>query len=464
VKRGSHQRRRRSGLFAFILVVAASLAVSGLSAAQITSAKSGNAQPVSKGANLWIDVTGGACVRSARKVAYNNARACSWADANARCRGGDTVRVKGGDYGDVTIRGSNGRTSYCSLATLAREPVTARVVDLGIYQTCQSGPMSTSTTNWFKLTGPLKMARFDADCSDHVYLDKVDVDMSGAPRRTCSGDSGRTYACTSQPFHVGAGNNPGDIASNFTLRNSKVHDALNPGAMMWLGTPGTNFVLDHNEIYNLINNTNGDIHDECVRMSDLSHVRFTRNHLWGCFVMDVFVTDGSLFDAVFENNVFEAPTGSVGNSANAIFFARPPDTVTIRYNTFGSTGVTIPDPSTYPIGGGLTVVGNYFDTNPPCGAPNTTYAYNVTPRGVPNCGGPGARSFNASTLHSGFMRYFPYSRNGGASAQQRGDYRLRRGSPLINRGNRAVYPPRDRGGAKRFRGRAPDVGAYESPY
>ena len=263
---------KSSALFAFVLVVAASFAAaSGLSAAQTTLTTSGAARPASKRANLWIDVTGGACVRSAKKVAYNNARACSWADANARCRGGDTVLVKGGDYGDVTIRGSNGRTSYCSVATLAREPVTARIVDLGIYQTCQSGPASTSTTNWFKLTGPLKMAEFHADCSDHVYLDKVDVDMTDAVRRTCTGDSGRTYSCTPQPFHVGAGNNPGDIASNFTLRNSKVHDALNAGAMMWLGTPGTNFVLDHNEIYNLINNTNGDIHDECVRLSDMSH-------------------------------------------------------------------------------------------------------------------------------------------------------------------------------------------------
>ena len=455
---------RTTRLFTFVLVVATSFAASGLSAAQATPTASDAARPAPKRANLWIDVSGGACARNAKKVAYNNARACSWADANTKCRGGDTVMVKGGNYGDVTIRGSNGRTSYCSVATLAREPVTARVVDLGIYQTCQSGPSSTSTTNWFKLTGPLKMAEFHADCSDHVYLDKVDVDMSGAVRRTCFGDSGRTYACTPQPFHVGAGNNPGDIVSNFTLRNSKVHDALNAGAMMWLGTPGTNFVLDHNEIFNLINDTNGDIHDECVRLSDMQHLRFTRNQMWSCFVMDVFVTEARLFDAVFENNVFEAPTGSAGNSANAIFFARPPDTVTIRYNTFGSTGVTIPDASTFPIGGGLTVVGNYFDKNAPCGAPNTTYAYNVTPRGVPNCGGTGARSFAASALQAGFVRYTAYSGNGGASPQPRGDYRLRRGSPLVNRGNRAVYPTRDRGGAKRFRGRAPDVGAYESPY
>jgi len=456
---------KSSALFGVVLAIAASFALaSGLTAAQATLTVSGAARPAPKRANLWIDVNGGACVRSPKKVAYNNGRACTWADANARCRGRDTVFVKGGDYADITIRGSNGRTSYCSVATLPREPVTARIVDLGIYQTCQSGPASTSTTNWFKLTGPLKMGEFHADCSDRVYLDRVDVDMSGAVRRTCFGDSGRAYACTPQPFHVGAGNNPGDRASNFTLRNSKVHNALNAGAMMWLGTPGTNFVLDHNEIYNLINDTNGDIHDECVRLSDMSNIRFTRNHMWGCFVMDVFVTEARLFNAVFENNVFEAPTGSVGNSANAIFFARPPDTVTIRYNTFGSTGVTIPDPSTYPVGGGLTVVGNYFDTNPPCDAPNTTYAYNITPRGVPNCGGPGARSFNASTLHAGFMRYYAYNGNGGASAQPPGDYRLRRGSPLINRGNRALYPARDRAGGKRFRGRAPDVGAYESQY
>ena len=34
---------------------------------------------------------------------------CSWQQANAACQGGDTVLVKGGTYGDVVIRGSNGR-------------------------------------------------------------------------------------------------------------------------------------------------------------------------------------------------------------------------------------------------------------------------------------------------------------------------------------------------------------------
>jgi Right handed beta helix region len=427
------------------------------------SARAGRA-PGPLQANLWIDADGGSCVRRGTAAAYNNARACTWDQANSKCAGGDTVRVKRGNYGDITLRGSNNRKKYCNVFTVRGETVTLRALDLGIFQTCQSGPTSASTTNWFKLTGPIRMAEFRADCSDHVYLDNVDVDVGGAVRELCRGDSGATHLCTPQPFHVGGGDGTraGDIATNFTLRNSKVHDALNAGAMMWLGTPGANFVLDHNKIYNLINDTNGDIHDECIRFSDLSHVRFTRNHMWSCFVMDIYVNQGSrFFDVLIENNVFEAPTGSVGNAGNAIFVGKPPDTVVIRYNTFGSSGMTVLE---HPIGGGLTVVGNYFDTNAPCLLQNTTYAYNVTPAGVNNCGGPGSRSFSAGSLRAGFFKYAPYKGNGGAAAEPAGDYRLLRRSPLINRGNRTSYPRSDRSGIKRYKGRAPDVGAYESSY
>ena len=109
----SSERRQlgsRSALFALVLLVAASFAAgSGLSAGQAALTQADAIRPAPKRANLWIDVTGGACVRSAKRVAYNNARACGWADANAKCRGADTVMVKGGDYGDVTIRGSNGQ-------------------------------------------------------------------------------------------------------------------------------------------------------------------------------------------------------------------------------------------------------------------------------------------------------------------------------------------------------------------
>jgi len=427
--------------------------------ASIALALSGSVGPAAAGpaassatlqrGNLWVDVNGGSCARAARPVAYRDARACGWAQANRICAGGDVVRVKGGAYGRVKIRGSNGRTRPCTVRTARGELVTAGEFNLGDWQDCRSGPNSASTTNQLTLTGPIRTTQFHADCSDRVTVDRLDMD-AGGQRIT-------------QPFHVGAGVHDGDNVTNFTLRNSRVHNAYNSGAMMWLGTPGRNIVLDHNEIYDDINDTDGVVHDECIRASDLSNFRFTRNHMWSCNVMDLFFGEGQLAsNVIIENNVFEGPTGSEGNSHNAIYFGSPaPDNVSIRYNTFGSTGVTvIRDPTAR----GMTVVGNYFDVNSPCREPNTVYAFNVTPLGVSNCGGRGARSFSSAALHRGFVRYRPFTGNGGSRAEASGDYRLRRGSPLINRGNRASYPRRDRNGVKRYRGHAPDIGAFESRY
>jgi hypothetical protein len=326
--------------------------------------------------------------------------------------------------------------------------VTAGEFNLGDWQSCRTGPSSDSTTNWFTLIGPITTTEFRADCSNRVSVDRLNMDS-------------RRLRIT-QPFHVGAGVHDGDNVTNFTLRNSKVHDAYNSGAMMWLGTPGRNFVLDHNEIYNDINDTDGVVHDECVRFSNLSNVRFTRNHIWSCNVMDVFIGEGTVSsNIVFENNVFEAPTGSSGNSHNAIFTSHPPDNWVVRYNTFGSSGLTV---VTDPTSRGMSVVGNYFDVNTPCNEPHTVYAFNVTPVGVSNCGGRGARSFSAAALHRGFVNYRPFTGNGGSRAEASGDYRLRPKSPLVNRGDRASYPRRDRSGAKRYRGHAPDIGAFESRY
>ena len=109
------------------------------------------------------------------------------------------------------------------------------------------------------------------------------------------------------------------------------------------------------------------------------------------------------------------------------------------------------------------MIGNYFGTNPPCGEPGTTYAYNISPTGVSNCGGTGAQSFSLSTITSGFSSYVPYSGNQGGSPQPKGDYRLLSGSPLLNNGSLANYPALDRAGVARYSGSAPDAGAYESP-
>ncbi len=193
-----------------------------------------------------------------------------------------------------------------------------------------------------------------------------------------------------QPFSVQMS------ATYFTLRNSKVHNVLNANAMMIVD--GSNFVFDRNDIYDDLNNTNGAIHDECMYVHPVTNMTMTRNHFWSCNIEDVFITGTeTATNWLVENNVFEAPTGSSGNAANAFAFrsggspSPSPDGFVLRYNTFGSSGVQVNQTDNPPTSAGFTVVGNYFDTNAPCGLSNTTYAYNITPTGTSIAAAP-ARS------------------------------------------------------------------------
>jgi hypothetical protein len=212
-------------------------------------------------ANLWIDTNGGTCTRSASPVAYNDASACSWSAANSACQSNDVVIVKGGNYPNQLIRGSNGRTNYCNIYTANSETVTTGEFDMGTWRNtgCTHGASSTTTTNWVKITGPIKTTLFSADCSDHIYVDTLDMDNT------------TNHSNSNQPFSAQIG------TTNFTLLNSKVHDALNPNAMAIF--EGSNFLIDHNDFYNDENNTNGAIHEECVRFQPATNVTFTRNHI-----------------------------------------------------------------------------------------------------------------------------------------------------------------------------------------
>src|SRR5262249_20840578 len=131
---------------------------------QITAATGACPAATSGTANLWVDVTGGSCVRSSTAAPYSDASACSWQQANSACQGGDTVIVRGGSYGDVVIRGSNGRTSPCTFKVASGESVTVGSLELGIWQSCTPGASSTTTTNWITIVGPLKSREFHADC------------------------------------------------------------------------------------------------------------------------------------------------------------------------------------------------------------------------------------------------------------------------------------------------------------
>ncbi len=371
-------------------------------------------------------------------AAWVDGQACSWSQAYQAAQSGDLVLVKGGSYGDVRLGPNRSGSPSVTFRTVSGESVVLDDFVNGMYQTSGGG------ANNVTLIGPVRARSFQADHTSNVTVDNWDVDSGGAQR--------------TQPFHV-------EFATNFTLRNSKVHNILNANAMVVVG--GTNFTIDNNDFYDNLNNTGGVIHDECFRAQPVTGMTMTRNHFWSCNVMDVFITGSeNATNWLVENNIFEAPTGSSGNAANAFAFRRgdnpspSPDGFVMRYNTFGSSGVQM-GPENTPTANGFTVVGNYFAANPPCGHSNTTYAYNVTPIGVSNCGGPGAKSIALSTIIASFLNYRPFSGNGGASPEPPGDYHLLPGSPLINAGDPSSHPTHDRDNNPRPTG-SPDAGAYES--
>ena len=91
-----------------------------------------------------------------------------------------------------------------------------------------------------------------------------------------------------------------------------------------------------------------------------------------------------------------------------------PDGFILRYNTFADTGVQI-DGSDNPLtANGLTVYGNYFETNPPCGLCEHDLQLQRHSDRVEQLWWHGRKSFaRASTINAGFVNYHPYDGNGG---------------------------------------------------
>lgn len=411
-----------------VLVVAGVLAGGGAYVIQ-----DGGGEPEPGLANIWIDDDGGTCTDNASQVAYSDAAACgTWDAANDTCEGGDTVGVMSGNYADAFVRGDNGRSgSVCTFFVDDGQTVTADDFDVGRWQG------STDGASFVTIIGPMTVKTLYAYTSTAVTFDDIHVD-------------GQFTSQTPQIVNF--------VDVNATFKNGEIENSCaqdSAGAMMWLeGTAG--YTLDNNAIHDAHICDESGAHTECTYFQAADNVTITRNHYYKCAIFDIFVTgeqgDNEADNYTLENNVFEKPcTGGTCTvaSTNPAVKTRDgsfPDPHCVdwdvRFNVFMG-GLSCNSPSS------VTLRGNLFLTDNPCGAGGVTSTYNAFTTGT--CGSNSISNTEA-TYNSGWT---------GGSARWPMDASLLTGSVLKNVGPTSDYPTLDLPGNSRYDGSAADIGAYE---
>ena len=125
-------------------------------------------------ANLFVDPSGGSCTRHATGAGYADGAACrSFDAANDACRDGDLVLVKGGDYGDQPITGSNNRTRMCTIEAAPGENVRFRTLTTdGDWLTLRHMDSHTGETTHLGIGGCVWC---DQKGGSHLVLDDVNL-------------------------------------------------------------------------------------------------------------------------------------------------------------------------------------------------------------------------------------------------------------------------------------------------
>lgn len=447
----------------------------------------GGIPPGGQTANVWVQIGGGACTRSSSLRTLANSTTSpdsicgTWDAANDTANGGDVVLIKAGSYGDQLMTGSNARGSQDLMAVATGETVT-----VGTFSNCSRGSggsaFPSNCASQYSLTGPLTSNSpqgFDG-IPANITLDNLDLNFLFQNACISCGTSPNLNFV--QPFHACP------TSGNFTVKNSKIHNAVNVNAMVYLdGTCGINsWTFDNNDFYNSYDTTGGAVHTECIYAWGVANVTFTRNQWWSCSTEDIFLTGtATATNWNVENNVFEHPLGP--NSAALAFrqFNEPspnPDNFTLRNNTFGREAGVQWNVTDNPVTvGGFFIYGNVAsDQVFPCSGTNITVDYNATPS---SCGAhstivPIATLKSTTTFTN--PKNWGTSDGGGCNASTNpatgcldstsGDYSLATGSPIQDVCQPTAFPTDPHGfpatdilGLARPVNSAADCGAYESP-
>jgi hypothetical protein len=426
------------------IAVAAAAAVGAATVPIVTGGSGGGGDT----ANIWVDpaaTTG--CTDNASEGSYNAAQDCTWDQANDTCEAGDTVLVRGGSYGNVTLTGSNSRSSACVMTVVEDATATMGQFNNGEWNGPDTG------ADWLTIDGGRPCKAETVSCG--VYTTEFDSDNTTDVTIVGWEIDGQDDVL--QLFHF-------DPVVNFTVRDSHIHNACaagTTGAMTYMSDGP--ITIDNSDFHDANVCSGDEPHTECLFAQSVSEITFTRNRVYRCNAQGMFFTGSGNPSGLIENNYFGRTCDDVDTSCddphlapNALHFRNggepspSPDDMDIRYNTFRGN-LSLTNSENAPTANGLRVTGNVFLAGVPCSLSNTTYSYNAHISS--SCGGTGTIT-NASLLSNSFVDPSDFAADGG-------DWNLLTGSPLKNAGNTGSFPTLDLAGATRYDGSAPDIGAYE---
>lgn len=400
-----------------------------------TSAASGSVSAAPAGtANIWVSASGSysGCARSATLVAYNAATDCSWSGAYSAASSGDSVIVKGGSYGAVTMPQNRSGSPTVSFTVESGGTAT-----LSSFESRTNGAGPSNVT----YTGPVVTGPSSVDGVVNTTFDSWDFNGGGGTSRALQGTM------------------PSSGTANLTIRNSTLHNTVDANAMTYFD--GSGLIFENNRFYDAMITSGSGVHTECMYMTSTSNVILRRNRFNNCATEDVFITgSGNGTTApnwTVENNVFQKPTGPNHNAFAFRNGGAPspyPTNFTFRYNVVD--GFQMPDSTSSATG---SFIGNYFRTQAPCGWTNMVYVKNAGSSG--NSCALGV-TVTTSAADAGFVDpVWTTGADNDPSGSPLGNFALVSGSPLIDAGSLANYPSTDLLGASRYLGSAPDIGAYE---
>jgi hypothetical protein len=380
-------------------------------------------------ANLWVDPSGGSCTRRAQAGPFAAGRACaSVSAAYAEASAGDLVIVRAGRYGRQVIPGGTKRVTIRN-AKGARPVFGTTKVD--------AANISLIGVKIERVDDPgTYVATLEVNGANNTF-DRVDVDSKFmATSGTTAGRQGILVSGDHSRFTNGSTYNVVDEkgalvgASNVTFDNFEFHD---------------------------VRATHELVHNECV-FSLGPHLTIRNSRFWNCATLDLFIERGTWWGqplyccVTLENNVF-------GHSINGSGW---------HHYSLGIHGGDVAELRNW------RVVNNTFETavsGAGTPAPGTVWANNIGgwscfPQAtfVSNVGtkcSPSDRAVSPASSCAppacGRTVTAPY----GWVDPARGDFRLTRGSPAINRGDLGRAPTADIDGMNRPLGSTPDAGAYE---